>query len=223
MEHRTYLCLYLVLDYLKNNLVRHSTRAKVQQFIRHLPPTVEHEYENMLNSSPDPEAITRLLSIIIAAQRPLTIGELKMALELTYNVYEELDEMDTETDSIFKDTLKDLCGLMLVVHDSKVYFLHDTARTFLLRETLRGDDASLFWKESIRFSSANSSLAEACIVFLSVRDFEQFPVELNNIRNSRIGLRIMAFSYMQRHLGLCITVTARKISMTASLQRFGRV
>ncbi|KAL5084943.1 hypothetical protein Trisim1_011297 [Trichoderma cf. simile WF8] len=118
--------------------------------------------------------VRRALSIILAAKRPLTLSEMNIAMNINDTTQEDttttFDDLDLEDDSDFKSRLRSLCGLFISIYHGKVYFLHQTAREFLL-----GDLASpttiqsgLRWHHSITARQAHNILAELCVLYLNL-------------------------------------------------------
>lgn len=127
-EHRTYLWLHLVLPGLEGTLIK-------------IPSDVDHElnqvsslddaYEAILNRSPRPEQAQRLLHIIVAAVRPLTVQEMNIAFNIKRGdkCFEAID-LDPEDTLI--SNIKNICALFVSVRNSRVYLLHQTAKEFLV-------------------------------------------------------------------------------------------
>jgi nucleoside-triphosphatase THEP1 len=80
-EHRTYLWVYLVFDYLKSEGFK-KTRRGIESATKSLPTTVNQAYEKILAKSRAQVVVRRALAIVLAASRPLTLSELNLALEI---------------------------------------------------------------------------------------------------------------------------------------------
>ena len=80
-ENRTYLWLYLTLDGVENQFGL-ATPKRMRDFIDALPRTVNQAYGKLLDRSPQPGQARKLLHIVLAAVRPLTLRELNMALNI---------------------------------------------------------------------------------------------------------------------------------------------
>lgn len=80
MQHRTCLWLYLAIDGIRETF-RISLRPN-QAVIETLPSTVEDAYETILKRVPPAQVANtrRILQIVVGARRPLTIGEMAIAL-----------------------------------------------------------------------------------------------------------------------------------------------
>jgi ankyrin repeat protein len=166
-EHRTYLWVYLVFDYLKSEGFK-KTRKGIESATKSLPITVNQTYERILAKSRDQMVVRRALAIILAANRPLTLSELKLALEIDETT-RSLQDLDLEREEDFKSRLRSWCGLFVSVHHGKVYFLHQTAREFLLAD-LPGSASipqGMKWQHSVAMQDAHRMLSECCVRFLS--------------------------------------------------------
>jgi ankyrin repeat protein len=166
IEHRTYLWVYLVFDNINTGFKR--TKKGIEEATKSLPRTVNEAYERILAKSTDPVTVRRALAMILAASRPLTLSELNLALEIketTQSIQD--DELENEGD--FKSRLRSLCGLFVSVHHGKVYFLHQTAREFLLADPLWSTPTpqGMQWQYSITMQNAHKVLAKCCVWYLS--------------------------------------------------------
>lgn len=127
-ENRTYLWLHLMLPGLENTLIRNP--SDVDHEIDHLS-SLDDAYEAILSRSPRPEQARRLLYIIVAAVRPLTIHEMNIALNIKRGD-NCLEAMDLDPEDALISNIKNICGLFVTVHKSRIYLLHQTAREFLV-------------------------------------------------------------------------------------------
>jgi hypothetical protein len=117
-EHRTYLWVYLVFDYLKSEGFK-KTRKGIESATKSLPTTVNQVYEQILAKSRDQVVVRRALAIILAANRPLTLSELNLALEIKETT-RSIQDVDLEREEDFKSRLRSWCGLFVSVHHGKV-------------------------------------------------------------------------------------------------------
>ncbi|KAI9039296.1 uncharacterized protein KD926_009738 [Aspergillus affinis] len=123
VENRTYLWVSLILDVLEN--MPAFTKGNVRRAIHNLLQTVDSAYERILQRSSDLQKARGLLHLITAAMEPLSLGAMSLALALALasesghqapvNIRDEI-----EPEYRFKRTLRDLCGLFLVVVDGKI-------------------------------------------------------------------------------------------------------
>jgi ankyrin repeat protein len=171
VHNRTYLWICLTIDVIEK--MHGFTRGNVIESLTTLPQTVDEAYENILRRCTDQKGAWKALHLILAATRPLSVSELSMAMIL--------DDSDNSLSSIhkraepeerFAETLRNLCGLLVVIVQDKVYFLHQTAREFLVHPERKAlsvsEDPSTLgpWKHSIQQVVGHSISARACIWYL---------------------------------------------------------
>jgi ankyrin repeat protein len=190
IPHRTYLWVYLVFDFLMTESFR-KTADGINSIILSLPTNLYDAYERILNASKKGPEARRALTIVLAAVRPLTLSEMNIALNVR-STSKCIHDLDLEEDKDFGSRLRDLCGLFISIHHDKVYFLHQTAREFLIAHTTSAatPPSDSCWQHSIASREAHNVLAEICVVYLdffnnkiastvvqkgSVKDFEIYP------------------------------------------------
>ncbi|ELQ32321.1 hypothetical protein OOU_Y34scaffold01189g3 [Pyricularia oryzae Y34] len=162
-KHRTYLWLYLVLDRLKSTPFK-QTSGGIDFVIQALPATVNEAYEKILSRSKNRTKARKAVLILLAAYRPLTLREMQIAVDLNIDTQGDLD---MESDENFKESLREWCGLFIAVHDKRVYFLHQTAREFLLpiAVCLSGPPITRTWAHMLDIYQAHAVLAESSSYF----------------------------------------------------------
>lgn len=165
--HRTYLWVYLVFDYLESKNFKRTLKG-IMSIIAALPENVNHAYEQILNKSEEHPMVRKALSIILAASRPLTVSEMNIAVNSEATI-QSMCGLDLENETNFKSRLRYLCGLFIAIHHGKVYFLHQTAREFLLTNSasLTTTSPELRWHHSITTNYAHIILARACVAYLN--------------------------------------------------------
>ena len=129
-ESRTYLWLYLALADIQKAFGITNPK-KMREFVDRIPKSVDEAYEAMLNRSPQPEQAWKLLHIVLAAVEPLNLREVNMAFNLEEG-QKSYEDMDLIPETSLHTHIKNVCGLMLTIYDSKLYFLHQTAKEFLV-------------------------------------------------------------------------------------------
>ncbi|KAI0862797.1 hypothetical protein F4860DRAFT_97630 [Xylaria cubensis] len=188
IPHRTYLWAYLVFNYLKKENFK-KTRKGIDYIIETLPKNVEQAYEKILSKCKKEEESTvrKALSIILAARRPLTVVEMNVALNVD-NTSKSIHDLDLEEEQDFRLRLRSWCGLFVSIHHGKVYFLHQTAREFLLG-TLSPETVSLGgqWQHSITSRDAHRVLAEICVIYLDFLNYDGFLIGGGLETNERLG------------------------------------
>lgn len=171
MKHRTYLWLRLIFEVLEQQLK--TTKNYLLDVIGKLPGTVDDAYEAILKRIPknEFERARRLLSIVVVAERPLLVREMNVALAIDESLTQDSQasalSLDLEPEAVFRAALGNICGLFVTVADSRVYLIHQTARSFLLSDgktqtnTIEGP--TFRWKESIYPPEAHLLLSNICI------------------------------------------------------------
>ena len=183
-EHRTYLWLHLTLDVIRDTL--ESTMPRLERLIKRLPRTVEDAYEKILakvNDSEYAQEARSLLHIVVAAVRPLALTEMRLVLAIN----EKIDQgepcqsyhgLDLQSEEACHVKIRAMCGLFLIIVDSNIYLIHQTAKDFLTLESL--DDISTphntpalgVWKRSLMPAESNLIILKICLFFLLLRDID---------------------------------------------------
>ncbi|KAK6354169.1 hypothetical protein TWF730_008582 [Orbilia blumenaviensis] len=176
--NRTYLWVYLVLDSIEKDskINVDLNNDALLNVVSNLPPTVQGAYERILSKSPNPAKAKKLLHMVIAAARPLTLEEMEFALKLEekHQSYEDINRSSGER---FRHDVRDLCGLFVTVIDERVYLIHQTAKEFLVqesKETIEGKDQ---WMGSINIQDSHRILFETCLQHLLFTEFESDPLK----------------------------------------------
>ncbi|KAL4740402.1 ankyrin repeat protein [Aspergillus similis] len=169
VDNRTYLWVSLALDVIKG--VDDFSRGNVRKVIRNIPENVDAAYNRILDRSSDHSRARRLLHIVTAAERPLTLQEISLALAFStkdQSIDDIRDEIQTDDEQIQR-MIRGLCGLFLVVIDKKVYLFHQTAKEFLVRQSQNSvikDTKAGTWKHSLYPEESHYVLADICTLYL---------------------------------------------------------
>ncbi|KXX75528.1 Vegetative incompatibility protein HET-E-1 [Madurella mycetomatis] len=172
-KHRTYLWVYLVFDFLRKYPIK-KTMKGVETVITMVPDSVNQAYEKILSKYHESPIVRKALSIILGASRPLTLAEMNVALNYDTSL-REIKDLDLEAENTFQSRLRSLCGLFVSVYHDKVYFLHQTAREFLLAHPLQPatSPSGPQWRNSITSRDAHKILAEVCVGYLNLFDADE--------------------------------------------------
>ncbi|KAG2414604.1 hypothetical protein HFD88_003795 [Aspergillus terreus] len=167
--NRTYLWVSLTLEFIEG--IPGFTKGNVRRAVHdEIPDTVDGAYNKILNRSPDQAKARRLLHIITAAKRPLSLQELSLCMALRGETQSKQDIMDeTEPVRRFRHTVRDLCGLLLAIVDDKIYLLHQTVKEFLVQRQWSPSPRTLSqngWKHSLVPTESNKILSEICAWYL---------------------------------------------------------
>ncbi|KAL6699543.1 ankyrin repeat-containing domain protein [Trichoderma pleuroticola] len=175
ITHRTYLWLKLIVDMIYNNS-NLTMEKKLQKAIGSLPKTVDDAYESILTRSTDVEKARKLLHIVIGAARPLTLQELGIALAVDEEENPaSYKDVDLESEGLLLRRVKNLCGLLITVVDSKTYLIHETARSFLVGPDLERLTRGI-WKHTLSHLESNLVLARICLSLISFPVFADKPM-----------------------------------------------
>ena len=177
MPHRTYLWLKLILEVIRSRTS--VTQKGIQQIVSNLPTTLGAAYEAILEKSSDKRRARKLLCIVVAAVRPLTLNEMNIALAIEDH-HRSSKDLDLEDEIRFEGTVRHLCGLFISVIDKKVYLIHQTAKEFLLAKT---EICSGAWKYSIEPAMSELIVARTCITYLL---FAEFSSDLEIEKESKV-------------------------------------
>jgi ankyrin repeat domain-containing protein 50 len=80
VPNRTYLWVHLTLDLIESSI--DIDKAGIVDATSHLPQTVDAAYDRILSKSCNSRMAKKILHIIVAAARPLTVREMNLALAL---------------------------------------------------------------------------------------------------------------------------------------------
>jgi hypothetical protein len=186
IQNRTYLWVALIFPELEKKA--NWPKLKLLEIIKTIPSTVDSAYERILSQSSNVELAKKLLNIVIAAKRPLTLSEMNVALFIDDTITSEAElESVLVPQNSFKSMVKDLCGLFITVLDSKIYLIHQTAKEFLLqpeetklRPVNHVSSRPRIWKNSVCLSTAANVLGKACLQYLLLEELEQCTITLKH-------------------------------------------
>ncbi|PWW77350.1 NACHT-ANK domain protein transcript variant 4 [Tuber magnatum] len=162
---RTFIWVSLVLDILRDS--EDDSPEEFTKIVSNAPRDLAELYTKILDKSTYPDKARRVLTIVVAAARPLTLPEMNVAFKLRQGrrTIKDLGDLPPE----FARTVKNLCGHFVRIVDSKVYLVHQTAREFLLESTSPGQGN---WQYTLCHKDSNYALADICISYLSLEEFE---------------------------------------------------
>ncbi|KAK3692687.1 hypothetical protein B0T22DRAFT_372902 [Podospora appendiculata] len=174
---RTHLWVYLVFSIIQG--IVYTTDDGFRDEIRNLPKTLDAAYDRILDKSLDQAKTKRLLQIVLVAEKPLSLQEIAVALAVeVYGSHDQshghLQTQAAQAEARLLETLRELCGVLLTVVDSKVYLFHQTAREFLvpIADGTSDTAAHLEWRSSVHPAEAHAILAEICVRYLLLDDDE---------------------------------------------------
>ncbi|KAF9874662.1 ankyrin repeat protein [Colletotrichum karsti] len=127
---RTFLWASLVLESISRLPSRKMSAVKSALDVT--PVDLNQLYENALSDVKDRTASTRLLQVVLAASRPLTLVEVNMAMSISPK-HRTVQELLRDIEPNIEYTVKQLGGFFVRVMNSTVHLVHQTARDFLQR------------------------------------------------------------------------------------------
>jgi ankyrin repeat domain-containing protein 50 len=199
VPNRTYLWVYLTLDLIESDI--DIDKTGIVKVTSQLPKTVDEAYERILSRSRNLEEAKRLLHIIVAAERPLTLKEMSVALALREN-HRSYGDLDLKSEERFRENVRDLCGLFVTIINSRIYLLHQTAKEFLVQSNQENGPKRVKryfkWKRSLRPQESHHILAEICIWHLLFTEFETQPPIVNGTLSQYVDSHVF-LDYSAKH------------------------
>lgn len=178
VQQRTYLWLHLVLEEIADKFSSHTTVKQIKQLVGELPNSVNQAYEGILDRSTDRNDARTILTVILAAKRPFTVDEMTVAVRIQNSQdprsYEDLDLAPQE---LRASLLRNICGFFISISDSQVFFIHQTAREFLLKhdQAPHIQPSTSLWHHSIDVREAEYVIAQVCMTLLLFDFFQNSP------------------------------------------------
>ncbi|PWW73855.1 hypothetical protein C7212DRAFT_365485 [Tuber magnatum] len=131
---RTFLWVSLVLEILKAS--EDGSPGEFANIISTLPRDLAEFYTKILDKSTNPGKARRILSMVVAAARPLTLWEMNPAFRIgrEHKATKDIGEPAGG----FERIVRNYCGLSVRIIGSKVYLVHQTTREFLIKGSLPG-------------------------------------------------------------------------------------
>ncbi|KAF3034655.1 hypothetical protein E8E12_000551 [Didymella heteroderae] len=187
VAHRTYLWVFLVIDFLRRTDFKRTERGIIDA-TKTLPINVNAAYSQMLSKSNDDKIVHKALAIILAADRPLTLAEMNVAMNVEPEI-RSFDNLDLESEENFMISLRNWCGLFVSVHGGAIHLIHQTAREFLLAEATISPTVmpGLKWHHFITLSQAQVELGELCMRFLCLFKGRPLPAAIPRFGEPRFG------------------------------------
>ncbi|KAK6345483.1 hypothetical protein TWF718_007399 [Orbilia javanica] len=203
VPNRTYLWVYLVLELIESDIKTSLATNKeiIATVTSRLPRTVDEVYENILSKSSDSEKAKRLLQIVVAANRPLTLGEVSIALQISLkDNHISYSNLRIDQGERIRDRIRDYCGLFVIVVDSKVYLIHQTAKEFLVPNDgqipSQSAHLSIQWKSSLGLRNSHQLLFHICIQHLFC---EELGSDLSEVSASEYAKEYIFLDYAAKN------------------------
>jgi len=199
---RTFLWVSLIVNLLNESQA--ASRTKFLQILNNLPSDLGAIYERILGDSCDRGEARRILQIVVAAARPLTLDEMQIALAIQPD-HKSIEDLEPHFLYSVESTVKDICGLFVRVIDSKIYLIHQTAKEFLIKRPTTNIPAECStWKQSLCPIESSFTLAKSCTYYLLFTVFETDPLvpepdPSNERRIDRYSRKHVFLDYAAKH------------------------
>jgi len=180
--------MFLWVSLTVNELGKQNSRAGVQQLLNGVPRTLFAYYEHILatNPSQDVDRVKKLLMWITHSVRPIYLDELAVVMAIRDDTecmsmlgIEESIPLNIEVE------IRDSCGPLVEIMDSKVVLVHQTLKDFLTTESEKVGihDSPPFEpryhrKYYVPSQEANSFIVRTCLSYLTLAD--QFGTSHNS-------------------------------------------
>ena len=116
--------------------------------------------------------VERLLRVVVAAVRPLTLEEVDIAVSIN-PAHKSSAELQPDLHTCHERHIRKLCGHFVRCKGGRVYLAHQTARDFLLRHSNNGPPSYINlgpFFQSIAISTAHALLGGICQQYLLFKD-----------------------------------------------------
>jgi hypothetical protein len=175
---RTVLWVTLILDIMDD--CEDDSVEEFTNIVSTAPRDIAELYTKILDRGKYPDRARRIASIVVGAARPLTLREMNAAFRIRreHKSVKELGNVPVN----FEKSLKFWCGTFVRVINSKIYLVHQTAREFLIKGSLAGQGN---WQYTLCSNDFNFLLADICVSYLSMEEFENDPLTINPSYGSR--------------------------------------
>lgn len=107
-----------------------------------------------------------ILRIVVGARRPLTIGEMALALDVATSPYLKLAAEFSINKEHLERNIRDWCGLFIFINYFKIYLIHQTAREFLICEN---GAITTEWKHCFNVADTEVYMSRICVRFLLLK------------------------------------------------------
>ena len=138
----------------------------MNQLIDKLPAGIQDAYKILFQRCPEPSFVRKVLQIVLVASRPLTVEEMDVALNI--NEYtSSYDDLELEGSPRLEEMLPTRYSLIISIIQSKVYFIHQTVKEFLLNTTGVEPPAGKTWQKSLCLEESHDIVADIYLRFIA--------------------------------------------------------
>ncbi|KAM5344762.1 hypothetical protein ACJ41O_010624 [Fusarium nematophilum] len=179
---RTFLWVTLILNLLKERVEAGASRRELDDILQ--SRDIDMVYSQLLSGRADAPRARKLLNLVLAAHRPLTVEELSIGLAIEGETYrgrpassstlaESLANFDKVEDALifpYENHIKSLCGHFVRIIRNRVYLVHETARSFLLVRATGKQPGPVYgsvqWQGTFEMRTAHRLLLDICVAYL---------------------------------------------------------
>ncbi|KAM0228216.1 hypothetical protein ACHAPO_010864, partial [Fusarium lateritium] len=164
---RTFLWTTLMIDLLEEAASSGASQKELEDLLGN--EDIYAIYSKLLERSHGSNEAKKLLELILAAARPLTLEELNVAMAVTPQ-QASFKELEFNLKSSVESHLKNVCGHFIRVINSQVFLVHQTAREYLLQqhETRRSNSLGI-WHNCFSLDQCHVTILQSCIYYLFLR------------------------------------------------------
>ncbi|KAL6915563.1 hypothetical protein FSST1_007058 [Fusarium sambucinum] len=164
---RTFLWTTLMIDLLEEAASSGASQKELEDLLGN--EDIYAIYSKLLERSHGSNEAKKLLELILAAARPLTLEELNVAMAVTPQ-QASFKELEFNLKSSVENHLKNVCGHFIRVIHSRVFLVHQTAREYLLQQHETRISNSLgIWHNRFSLDKCHITMLQSCIYYLFLR------------------------------------------------------
>jgi ankyrin repeat protein len=168
---RTFLWTTLMIQLLKDASAEGASKSELQKILE--SRDIYAIYNKLLQKSSNASQARKMLRIILAATRPLTIDEMNIALAIMPS-HRGSTELEAELRFPCENYLKSLCGHFIRIIRSNIYLVHQTAREFLLQQEVGEAPLPIgLWQHSMLMHESQQVLLDICVLYLFLHEPEK--------------------------------------------------
>ncbi|RSL95783.1 hypothetical protein CDV31_013754, partial [Fusarium ambrosium] len=168
----TYLWLQTIFSEIEQNPAQYGRVVDIKNLIERTPSDLYEVYEKNLNNCAEAEDTRKLLELVLAATRPLTLDEANILLSMSKSAIKYTSHASVARDGWAQDRfstfVRDTGGLLVVVSDERLHLIHETVRDFLLAGDSKGR-----WQGQFSLTASHGALRNICVDYLLLDEFQQ--------------------------------------------------
>lgn len=204
-NQKTYLWVKLAFELLEEDQSLDGSSTYWQSLVDTISEGHIEVYEQLLQrvSAKDKEDVRIVLSIIIAAASPLTTQQLDVALAVRQEFlsnpktqYEDEKSFECRGDRMEK-WIRNTCRCFVTVYDSRVHFIHQTAKEFLLRLKSELQPPDKCWHKSITLNQADAVISECWIAYVCIVRFPSHRIPKHSFARVFLTRGLLQFRQCQ--------------------------